>query len=154
MQKLNRTTNYCNYKQIIAILTCLTFVLLLLCACNTTGDAELNRNRQINSINHRGYVDAPENTLAAFRLSKDKGFDMVECDVRFTKDNVAVLLHDKYVNRTAHGGGSITNMTYEQVRKLDFGSCKSILYVVEHISTFAEFISLFAELDFNQYVDV
>ena len=78
------------------------------------------------SINHRGYsAEAPENTLAAFRMSKEMGFDAVECDVRFTKDGVPVLLHDEKVDRTSNGKGKIGDLTLEQVRKLDFGSWKS-----------------------------
>ncbi|MBQ0070817.1 MAG: hypothetical protein KBS81_03020, partial [Spirochaetales bacterium] len=52
------------------------------------------------SINHRGYnTVAPENTLSAFRLSKEKGFTQVETDVAFTLDGVPVLLHDSTIDR-------------------------------------------------------
>lgn len=141
-------------KRIMAILACLTLVLLLLCSCGVTGNSDLNRNRPINAVNHRGYADAPENTLSAFRLSKQMGFDMVECDVRFTKDNVAVLLHDAYVNRTSNGGGRISDMTFEEVRKLDFGSRKSVEYAGENIPTFSEFVDLCVELQLHPYVEV
>lgn len=149
------TTNYRTmFKRTLAILACLTLVLLLLCACNPVGDSELNRNRQVNSVNHRGYADAPENTLSAFKLSKEKGFDIVECDVRFTKDGVAVLLHDKRVNRTSNGSGSISNMTFKQARSLDFGSWKSNEYVGERIPTFVEFIDLCVELELHPYIEI
>ena len=53
-------------------------------------------------VSHRGYsAEAPENTLPAFRLSKKKGYNYVETDIQFTKDGVAVCLHDKFINRTA-----------------------------------------------------
>ena len=122
-----------------------------LCACVANAD---NANRQINSINHRGYRDAPENTLAAFRLSKEKGFDMVECDVRFTKDNQAVLLHDSSVNRTSDGKGKIANLTLDEVKALDFGSWKNKSYAGEHIATFEEFVALCVELNLHPYVEV
>ena len=38
------------------------------------------------SVNHRGWYEAPENTLAAYRESYNRGFRYVECDVQFTKD--------------------------------------------------------------------
>lgn len=141
-------------KRTLAILACITLVLLLLCACNVSGDAKLNRNRTVNSVNHRGYVDAPENTLSAFRISKQKGFDMVECDVRFTCDNVAVLLHDKYVNRTSNGHGKISNITFEQARHMDFGNWKGAKYAGEKIPTFQEFIDLCVELELHPYVEI
>lgn len=154
MQDYLKSNDYTIFKRILAILACLALVLLLLCACNPTGDSELNRNRQINSVNHRGYCDAPENTLAAFRQSKEMGFEMVECDVRFTKDNVAVLLHDKSVNRTSNGSGRIANMTFEQARALDFGSWKGGEYVGERIPTFVEFVDLCVELQLHPYIEI
>lgn len=138
----------------MAISALISLVLLLLCSCNVTGDAEQNRGRTVNSVNHRGYIDAPENTLAAFRMSKQMGFDFVECDVRFTKDGVAVLLHDRYVNRTSNGSGKLSDMTFEQARTLDFGSWKSKQYVGERIPTFEEFIDLCVELELHPYVEI
>lgn len=126
--------------------------LFALFACNPNVDG--NRGREVNAINHRGYGDAPENTLAAFRLSKEKGFDMVECDVCFTKDNQAVLLHDDRVNRTSNGKGRIENLTLQEVKALDFGSWKGKSYVGEKIPTFEEFIELCVELELHPYVEI
>ena len=50
---------------------------------------------------HRGYGDAPENSLASFKSVKKHGYYGFETDVRFTKDNVAVLCHDAYINNLA-----------------------------------------------------
>ena len=50
---------------------------------------------------HRGYGDAPENSLASFKSVKNHGYYGFETDVRFTKDNVAVLCHDEYINNLA-----------------------------------------------------
>lgn len=73
-------------------------------------DSEYN----VLAVNHRGYSkDAPENTIPAYIMSKQKGFNYVECDVAFTKDGVAVLLHDSTIDRTSNGSGSISSMTYE-----------------------------------------
>ena len=68
---------------------------------------------------HRGGV--PENTLAAIRLSKEKGASGVELDVRFTRDGRAVLLHDTSVDRTSDGTGRVEQLTFEEVRALDVG---------------------------------
>lgn len=142
------------YKRIFAISACIALVLLLLCACVTTGSPDLNRSRQINSVNHRGYYTAPENTLSAFRLSKEFGFDMVECDVRFTADNVPVLLHDAGVARTSNGTGKVNKMTFGNVRALDFGGWKGKEYRGEKIPTFDEFMELCAELSLYPYVEI
>ena len=131
------------------LIVCTVFVLF---GCLPNPD---NRNRIINSVNHRGYsADAPENTLAAFRMSKEKGFDMVECDVCFTKDGKAVLLHDGSVDRTSNGHGNIGDLTLEQVKELDFGSWKDAQFAGEKIPTFAEFVDLCVELELHPYVEV
>lgn len=111
-------------------------------------------NNNVKSVNHRGYADAPENTLAAFKLSKKKGFKYVECDVSFTSDGQAVLLHDDTVDRTSNGTGSINQMTLNAVRALDFGSWKSEKYAGEKIPTFVEFIRLCRALGLHPYIEL
>lgn len=149
------TSNFSiKFKRLTAILALITLVLLLLCSCNITDKSEVNRNRSINAVNHRGYGDAPENTLSAFRMSKQMGFDMVECDIRFTKDNVAVLIHDKTVSRTSNGRGKVSNMTYSELLTLDFGSWKDEKYKDERIPTFEQFIGLCIELSLHPYVEI
>ena len=135
---------------LVGLLLISTLFALFACQSNIDG----NRGRIINSINHRGYGDAPENTLVAFRKSREMGFDMVECDVRFTKDDKAVLLHDETVNRTSNGRGKIGDLTLDEVRELDFGSWKDDEYAGEKIPTFEEFVDLCAELELYPYVEV
>lgn len=108
----------------------------------------------VKGVNHRGFADAPENTLSAYRLSKEKGFAYVECDVSFTSDGVAVLLHDSTVDRTSNGTGSISTMTFSAVRSLDFGSWKSSKYAGEKIPTFEEFIVLCKRLGLHPYIEL
>lgn len=111
-------------------------------------------NPNIKSINHRGYSTAPENTLSAYRLSKKMGFDAVECDVRYTSDGIAVLLHDADIKRTSDGEGNISELTYEQAYAYDFGSWKSEKYTGEKIPTFEEFIRLCRDLGLEPYVHI
>ena len=70
-------------------------------------------------ISHRGGY--PENTLSGIRLVKRKGYRAVEVDLEFTKDGIPVLLHDPTVDRTSNSSGCIRDLTFDQVRKLDFG---------------------------------
>lgn len=107
------------------------------------------------SINHRGYnTAAPENTIPAYVLSKKMGFDYAECDVSFTSDGVAVLLHDETIDRTSDGTGSIAEMTYEQVSQYDFGSWKSADYAGTKIPTFEEFIRVCKEIQLHPYIEL
>lgn len=112
-------------------------------------------NANIKAINHRGYNSiAPENTLSAFRLSKQMGFDKVECDVSFTSDGVPVLLHDNTIDRTSNGTGNINELPYDYVRTLDFGSWKSANYAGEKIPSFEEFILLCKNIGLHPYIEL
>lgn len=109
----------------------------------------------MNDVAHRGYAaEAPENTLAAYRLAKKKGFTFVECDVSFTSDGVAVLLHDDTIDRTSNGTGKIKSLTFAEVRELDFGSWKSAEYAGEKIPTFEEFLLLCKRLGLHPYIEL
>lgn len=117
--------------------------------------ARLSVTSWVRGVAHRGSsADAPENTLAAYRLAKQKGFSFVECDVSFTSDGVPVLLHDSTVDRTSNGSGSINALTLEAVRALDFGSWKSEDYAGERIPTFEEFIALCRSLGLHPYIEI
>ena len=109
----------------------------------------------VHSINHRGANEyAPENTMSAFRISKELGFDMVECDVDFTADNVPVIIHDSTVDRTSNGTGEVHSFTFEDIRKLDFGSWKSTAYSSEKIPSFDEFILGCRTLGLHPYIEI
>jgi glycerophosphoryl diester phosphodiesterase len=64
-------------------------------------------------VAHRGGGKlAPENTLAAFRSAvEDWGADMLELDVRLTRDGHVVVLHDDTVDRTTEGSGAVADMS-------------------------------------------
>ena len=114
-----------------------------------------NINSSIRAINHRGYcIEAPENTLSAYRLSKKMGFEYVECDVSFTSDGHAVLLHDGTIDRTSNGSGDISTLTLNEVKSLDFGSWFSAEYAGEQIPTFKEFIQLCKHIGLHPYIEI
>lgn len=116
---------------------------------------DMYKNNNIRCINHRGYeISAPENTLSAFKLSKELGFEYVECDIKFTSDNIPVLLHDTTVDRTSNGTGRIDEMTLDEVKTLDFGSWKSGKYAGETIPTFEEFIIFCKRIGLYPYIEV
>lgn len=129
-------------------------VCLIGCSKSDEGILPLDNSYVFNSVNHRGYYTAPENTLAAYYESYQNGFTMVECDVAFTKDGVAVLLHDETVDRTSDGTGQISSLTLEEVRALDFGSWKSPEYEGEQIPTFEEFIIFCRDFSLRPYVEI
>jgi glycerophosphoryl diester phosphodiesterase len=73
-------------------------------------------------IAHRGGAGLwPENTLYAFKQAQQLGVDVIEIDVRSTKDGVLVVLHDATVERTTDGKGRVGEMTLADLSKLDAG---------------------------------
>tara|TARA_B100001250_G_scaffold413809_1_gene449246 strand:- start:14104 stop:14826 length:723 start_codon:yes stop_codon:yes gene_type:complete len=69
---------------------------------------------------HRGASGTqPENTLEAFNEAIKLGCEMIEFDVRMTKDEHLVLLHDPLVDRTTNGNGPIWELLYSEVLDLN-----------------------------------
>jgi glycerophosphoryl diester phosphodiesterase len=75
-------------------------------------------------IGHRGASAlAPENTLAAFARAMEDGADGVEFDVRLSKDNVPVVIHDAGLRRTGGVSKRVSELTAQQLGKMNVGSC-------------------------------
>lgn len=74
------------------------------------------------AISHRGIgAGARESTLPAFRGVLRLGVRVLEADVRFTRDQVPVIMHDATVDRTTDGHGRVDEMTYREISRLDAG---------------------------------
>lgn len=74
-------------------------------------------------IAHRGHNSTfPEQTMAAFNAAVDLGADMIETDIRTSRDGVAVLLHDRTVDRTTSGTGEISDLSWFEIEALDAGN--------------------------------
>jgi len=88
-------------------------------------------------IAHRGGGSlAPENTLAAVKLGQSLGYRAHEFDVKLTKDNVAVLLHDATLERTTTGKGRAADFTWKELAGLDAGAWHSPAFKGERLATF------------------
>ena len=109
----------------------------------------------VRGVNHRGYcVDAPENTLPAYRLSKLNGFHFAEADIRFTSDGVPVLIHDATVDRTSTGSGSVSSLRFDEIRNMDFGGWKSDDFLGTKIPSLIEFLDLCRNIDLRPYIEL
>ncbi|WP_137681333.1 glycerophosphodiester phosphodiesterase family protein [Aurantiacibacter suaedae] len=70
-------------------------------------------------VAHRGcWREASENSLDAIEACIAAGIDMVELDVRATRDGQLVLLHDTTLDRTTNGSGPLDQMDSAEVSKL------------------------------------
>ncbi|MFM1918826.1 MAG: hypothetical protein RLZZ303_460 [Candidatus Hydrogenedentota bacterium] len=70
---------------------------------------------------HRGgRAEFPENTAYAYReAAKRWPHILLEGDIHHSSDGVAVMMHDRDVDRTTNGSGPLRNMTLEQLQQLD-----------------------------------
>lgn len=74
-------------------------------------------------IAHRGLYNERirENTISAFDNAFNNAFEGIELDVRKTKDNKIIVLHDSFISRVSNGVGLVKNMTYNELLKYNFG---------------------------------
>lgn len=78
-----------------------------------------NKSKYVTVVAHRGdWRNSPENSIQAFKNCIEMGVDMIEIDVRKTKDNELVIIHDATVDRTTNGKGKVSDLTLEEVKKL------------------------------------
>lgn len=78
-------------------------------------------------IAHRGAsAYEPENTLRSFKVAIDMKADMIEFDVRMSKDGHLVVIHDNTVDRTTNGRGYVNELTLEELENLDAGRGEKI----------------------------
>lgn len=69
-------------------------------------------------IAHRGNRALhPENTLTAFRRALEDGADIVETDIRVTRDQAFVCIHDATLDRTTSGSGKVARLTLAEIRQ-------------------------------------
>ena len=88
---------------------------------------------------HRGSSSgAPENTMAALEKAVEEMADRAEIDVQETADGVIVLCHDTSLKRVAGVNKKVSDLTLEQIKKLDVGSWFSSEYQGEQIPTLEE----------------
>ncbi|GAB4000618.1 hypothetical protein GCM10028807_54160 [Spirosoma daeguense] len=109
---------------------------------------------------HRGNTNvAPENTLTTYRKALQMGVNYIEIDVRTTKDDQLVILHDATLNRTTNGTGPLKDLTLAELRKLSAAKGFDATFRAEQIPTLAEFCQLIADWNAhhssktNLYVD-
>jgi glycerophosphoryl diester phosphodiesterase len=94
-------------------------------------------------IAHRGAsFDAPENTLASFRLAWEQGADCIEGDFMLTADGEIVCFHDRDAQRLAGDPRIVRQSTLAELRSLDVGRWKGERWQGERIPTLQEVIGV------------
>ena len=77
------------------------------------------KSKYVVVICHRGdWRNYPENSIQSIESIIKMGADMMELDLKLTKDSVLVLCHDATVDRTTTGKGKVSDLTYAEISKL------------------------------------
>ena len=98
-------------------------------------------------IGHRGArAYAPENTIASFRKAIEIGVDAVELDVRKTKDDQLVVIHDEDVKRTTDGEGLVCELTLKQIKGFSAEGGEKIPTFEETLDFLDKKVKIFVEL--------
>lgn len=108
---------------------------------------------------HRGdRIHGLENTMTAFRMAVEAGVDMIETDVRMTRDGHLVLMHDESVDRTTDGSGRVCELTLEEIRQLNAAVLSNGQYSPEPPATLRELLefalqhpALLLNIEFKDY---
>jgi glycerophosphoryl diester phosphodiesterase len=95
---------------------------------------------------HRGCrAHAPENTLAAFRLALAQGADIIETDLRITRDGVIVCIHDATVDRTTEGSGRVDQLPWAEIKQFKARGKNEQSYPEARVPALAEVLETLAD---------
>ncbi|MEM2886363.1 MAG: glycerophosphodiester phosphodiesterase family protein [Thermoproteota archaeon] len=88
-------------------------------------------------IAHRGASGhCPENTLKGIEEAISIGCDVVEIDLKVTRDGHIILMHDDYLDRTTNGRGEVKRATLDQIKNLDAGEGERVPLLTEVFERF------------------
>ena len=139
---------------------------------DTTNDKILmlpstNYDNVIRSINRIGYDvynpnTPPEQSIESFKLAYNKGFRILLCDLRFTKDNIPVCIHDDTINSVARNTDGteiseniiVSEKNLAELNKYDFGIKKGNIYSGTDILTLDKMCELVKKLGVELYIEV
>jgi len=117
-------------------------------------------------LGHRGAsAVAPENTLAAFSRAMSDGADGIEFDVRLSRDQVPVVIHDASLKRTGLVDKLVGQLTAEELQEIEVGTwfgnrpkagaqAALMSYVGEKLPTLAQVFELFSRNSGALYIEM
>lgn len=121
----------------------------------TINDSLVYLKWNIEIASHRGDMEnAPENSISSIKNAMEKGVDAVEVDLAMTKDGVLILHHDADLNRVAGIPVKVSDLTYEEIKKIDIGKKYGENVPGEHIPTLEEVLELMTEAEKKLIIDM
>lgn len=95
------------------------------------------------TVSHRGdWRYAPENSLQAIQRCINLGVDIVEIDVRLTKDEHLVAMHDETIDRTTTGTGKVSELTLAEIKSVKLKNAIGVPGSMQQVPTLEEIMNL------------
>ncbi len=79
---------------------------------------EKNSSKILLAAHRAAHNLAPENSLLSVQNAIKEGIDIIEIDIRTSKDGVPMLMHDGTIDRTTNGTGKLEDYTFEELKAL------------------------------------
>jgi glycerophosphoryl diester phosphodiesterase len=97
---------------------------------------------KVEIVGHRGAsFDAPENTVASFKLTWEQNADAAELDIYLSKDGKIVVIHDPNTKRVAGVDKKVSDQTSDELRQLDVGKWKGAKFAGEKLPSLGEMLA-------------
>ena len=88
---------------------------------------------------HRGdWRNYPENSIPAIESVIRMGVDIMELDVKMTKDSVLILMHDKTIDRMTNGKGRVCDITYDSLMTFNMRRAHNVVTDTLKVPTLRE----------------
>ncbi len=105
---------------------------------------------------HRGVTSvAPENSIPAYQEAVRLGFYSAECDIRLTKDNKWVLVHNDTVDRRFCENGKVSDFTFDEIRTFSYKNGSNFWKMKDvKIPTLDEFLDVFVGSNTRPQIEI
>ena len=107
------------------------------------GFVQAVKDKKVLFLGHQGaYGEVPPNSMSGFRKAIELGAHGIETDLHGTKDGRIVLMHDDEVFSVTLSTGKLTEMTYEEVSRLNVAEKFRPGFDAEKVPTLDELLEL------------
>jgi HEAT repeat protein len=128
-------------------------VIVFIIHSQTVISAELSKNIIV-IARHGSLEDTPENTFVAFEKAINIGVGGLEIDVRKTKDDKLILMHDDTIDRTTDGKGYVSNLLYDEIKQYDAGAWKGKEFTGEEVPLLSDVLQFTKEKNIKIILNV
>ncbi len=105
---------------------------------------------------HRGVTSvAPENSIPAYKEAVRLGYYSAECDIRLTKDNKWVLVHNDDIDRRFCENGKVNEFTFDEIRSFTYKNGSNFWKMRDvKIPTLDEFLDVFVGSNTRPQIEI